>query len=752
MKLLKERLKFYFKNPLFYIAAILFTVFININFFIRQQFFSTSGTTDLVFLFSSVPYISILVIPAICFKLSFSIYDDFVPLGHIKKILVNFCCILILYLLLIILLIPSCILINCFGQIDFGQLISSLIALVFYGAAAISLTLFIYQCCSNSVTALIISAVILAVINSAHLFTVYINLPDVFSSFVKHISFAWHFDAAGKGIIDTRDLIFLAAAALLFTSLNDLILLIKKGKSFRIHEKINYGLLIIISLLGMLNSSRYFVKFDLSKGKTYSISAYTKSLAEKIDSNLKITYYRSGNLSKLYPQVRDVTDFLTVFKSQNKNISLSIKNPDKDDSIKNLLSSYGIQSNQIQSVKNNSREYVDVYSAIVLEYEGNTEVIPFLLNAETLEYDLDGRIKFLLSGQFRIVNIIIGNGLSYNSESGYSYLIPWLNSQGFVCIPHFVDDPTFEMNLENTSGPLLILGDGEVGIDKAVAIEKYILEEKGKAFIAVSPYWVDINNDWGLKANSKTNIVEMLENWGVTFTNRIAGDISCASISMISDSQEDALYGNNSYNTIINYPLWINLLNQKNCTKGITLFWPVCLEVTENAEGFLYTTDKAFSYETVKNSSGSLIETNPFVLENSSISNLQKGQQIVGAKITGPLKGLYNLNSCDDSEIVVISDPYFVNTLTNGYNGGDFKNFDFLTDQLLRLNNEIELAQLHSKVARDTSLYKIYDYDQFSALQKTVYIVVFGAIPSGLILILSIFLIMNRRRYRNEKK
>jgi hypothetical protein len=72
-----HNLKNSIKTPSFVIISILFEVFIAINFFIRQQFFTGSGTTDLILFFSAVPYICIIAVPALCYKQSFSIYEDF---------------------------------------------------------------------------------------------------------------------------------------------------------------------------------------------------------------------------------------------------------------------------------------------------------------------------------------------------------------------------------------------------------------------------------------------------------------------------------------------------------------------------------------------------------------------------------------------------------------------------------------------------------------------------------------------------
>ncbi|MBO4533403.1 MAG: Gldg family protein [Treponema sp.] len=713
-------------------SAILFSVFTSAMFFIKGQFFAGSGSTDLLSYFSNAPYICIIVIPALCYKKSISIYDDFIPRPRLKKLLLNFARILLEYTIIILMMLPVCLTLNYFGDTDPGQIFTGLICLLFYGAAVISLCLFINELFTNSIASFVISALLLAVFNSIHVVPLYLNLNSVLSGLCRTLSFAWHFDAASKGIIDTRDILWLSICAALFIYLTYMTVEIKKGRQFNKQQRFFYlGILILTALL-MLNSTRFYKRLDFSKNKSYSVNSYTKKLVDSLDDQLKITYYRSGSLSKLYPQIRDVTDFISSYSLLSSKIRYTIKDPDKDSDINTLLQNYGITSQQLQKSGTNSTEFINVYSAIVMEYKGNVQLIPFIMSSQTLEYDFDMRVRSLISGQSFAVNIIIGNGMSLYDD--YGFIIPWLNSQGIVANPLYIEDPAFVTNLSLCTGPLFVIGDSEINIENAIAIENYILEQKGNALFAVSPYSCSIEEDWSITANKKTNLVEMLENWGVIFTDTIAADISCARITMYSDEGDDEnpFEMSTQQKEILNYPQWISLLPQQYCTLGMTLFWPVSLSLSQNAVPYLITSPSAWTYKTDRASPTRLIETNPFLIQQDSAQNHESGTQIIGAQITGELTGLYNYGSCTDSNIIVIPDQYFVNTLMTGYIGGDFgdyRNFEFLSNCILNLQGESELAQLQSKTTRDTSLYKVNDIEQFKKLRTRVYLIIFAIIP-----------------------
>jgi ABC-type uncharacterized transport system involved in gliding motility auxiliary subunit len=740
--------------PFYYLTAIIFILFVILNFFIRQQFFSGNGTTELLMLFSSVPYISILVIPSICYKKSDSVYDDFVPLSSQTKIFISFLSNLILFYSLVLFLVPISLIINLSGSIDIGQLFCGIVCLFFYSVALISICTFINISINNRLTSFLISAIVLAAFNSIHLISVYFNTNNFISSLCKFFSFAWHFDAEGKGIIDTRDIFFFIGTFLIFYNLSIIAYEKNKGRKFSKNETVKYILKLFISVLILANGQRYYTRIDFSKNRTYSLSNYTKELLSQIDEPLKITYYRSESLSKLYPQIKDVTEFLSSYSNQSKNISLIIKNPDKDTEALTTLQNYNIFSQQLKTSKNNSTEYLTVYSAIVLEYKGNVQAVPFSLTASSLEYDLSYRIKDLITEQQRIVNIIIGNGMTI--ESDYEYLQYWLNSQGFLCNEIVINQPDTIKQIENANGLLLILGDSKILISEAIAIENYILSKKGNVFFAISPYSVDIEGDWNITQNQNTNIVEMVENWGVTFDDSIAADISCSRITMMEQEENNLNSGSNTQ--IINYPLWLSILPQENAKLGLTSFWAVPLKLEKNATPYLITSGMSYKYDIDRNSKSKLIETNPFVLQNYDIKDKEKSSQIISAKITGGLNGLYNDLSSDSSNIIVLSDQYFVNSLMIGYIGGeydDYRNFDFLTNCLLKLNGEEPLAELQNRTTRDTSLFKITDEKSFINIQRITYSFLFIFLPILILLfaiIINLLFLKQNKSLANENK
>ena len=100
--------------------------------------------------------------------------------------------------------------------------------------------------------------------------------------------------------------------------------------------------------------------------------------------------------------------------------------------------------------------------------------------------------------------------------------------------------------------------------------------------------------------------------------------------------------------------------------------------------------------------------------------------------IEGQISGLYNNLTRQDAKIIVISDQYFVNSLMTSYIGGqtgDYRNFEVITNALLKLNGEEQLAQIQGKISKDTSLYKVTDNFDFLKKRNIVFIFLFAVLP-----------------------
>lgn len=710
---LKYKLYNIFSSPLFYISALIFNIYVPLQFFFVQEFFGGKGTTDLHYFFHAVPLISSIIIPLLKLNENFSTFDEIVPLSTAKKNLTSFFALFLQFALILVpqIFVPLCV--NFFGNVESGQVFTGFFMLLLFGAISSSLCVFVSQFCKSGAVSVIISILILAILNGMNLFSVYVGNNALFTGIIKTFSFFWHFDAAEKGIFDTRDFFYFAiiSAFLIFASI--FVAEKKQGKKVSSENRKTLILFTICAIFLLLDSTRFYARFDFTKEKKYSISKYSKELTEEISENVNIFYYQSKSLANYYPQIRDISDILKEY-SQKKQISLQILNADNAENAK-MLSDYGIFARQLPIVGNNKTEYLNVYSAIILEYEDKTEIIPFILTSNTLEYDIDTKIISLISEKKRIANILVANGMSLQND--YSYVIPWLNSNGIIVNEINLKNP-LSSQLEKSS-VLLVFGSDKLTSEQCSEIIEYI-EKDNSVLFAVSPYNADIENSWRITKPENQNLIEVLRAYGFDFSENLIADLSCQRILMQSDQNADGTAAEQTYSQQINYPLWISVLPQTNAAQGITEYWPAELEVSENTEPLLFTSPLAWKIPPDNLSKEKLFETNPFVLENQNVPQ-EKSTKI--AALSSKIK-----------KLVLIPDQYFANSLMIGYTGGeygDYRNLDFLVNQILKLNGENELSELHEKstLLGNTSLYKTYNEELFNSAKNRTIIFLFVIIP-----------------------
>lgn len=730
-KLMYDRLT-YFLSAAFVIAS-------SVYFFVIQKFFTQSGSTSLNLFFSGMPYISIIIVPALCSiiflneeEYSFPVKTMIIPAAKILAVST-----VLTVSLLFTVTVPVAV--SFFGNVETVNAIISYLGMILFFVSITSLNVFITTLCKGQGSAYAFGTLILAFVNSAHLLAMYFNLPEFIASFVKSLSFAWHFDSFGKGIISTKEIIFFAAVSFAFVFLSYLVIEKRRGNKKSIFKTCSILVSLIIVFV-LLDSSRYELKIDATREKRFSLSPYTKELLKEIDEPFNITYYRSSSLKQLYPQVNDVRDFLDLYKSQNKKIKFSTIDPSKDDGVTDRLSSYGIYSEQLETSGRDKTSFTNVYSAVVLEYLDKMEIIPFVLDTSSLEYSLTSRINVMLRNAQKKIQVVFANKLT---EEDYSYVIPWLESNGFYVTRTYLPSQNASLSFENFNEPLAVIGTSEFTAEDTEALENFILSGR-KAFISTSSYEINLTDDWSA-VYSNDRVHRLLNSWNITLDKSITADFSNYVLTMVSDQKTD---GSNAgvKTQSINYPMWVSLLKQKNAPNGMISFWPSSISYEKENNGFtieplLETTEKAFR---VKEEDG-FINTNPFTASKVPSSGEGYGQYVLCVNAKGCLPGYYSTGRGTDCDVTVFADQYAFTTLMLSYTAGtngDFRTFDFLTDRMLEMSGNHELISIKNKNYVTNSIYKV-GTDKLASLRIPV--IIFTVIP-GILLILTSFIFISIKR------
>lgn len=711
-------------NPFYWICGAVFSAFCAAAFFWGTRFFvQGQGSAALSPFFLLMPYILSVLIPAFCMNIKSRAFDATLPFGEFQKAAARVLAglaVFALYLLFTI-FVPICV--SLFGSVDAGAVFVSYLGLLFFAAASISFCVFLSTIFESRAAYFAASVLALAAVNTVHNVLALVPIPESLSAAVRSISFAWRFDSASKGILDTRDFCFFVICALLFVFDTCFAAERRKGKKYFCKKRsLRSWTIVLILIFLALDSSRIYKRLDFSAGKNYSPSERTKELLASAEEKIRISYYRSSELLKLYPQVRDVGDFLRSLSLSCKNVFYSEYDADKA-SAQKVLAGLDVPPFQIQKQKNNSMEFVDSYSAVVIDYGGKTLCIPASFSTFGLEYDINLRLDYLLNGKSRAAYVLCANGMSLQKD--FKSALDWLNLEGFETRALSADDLSAEAALDPQI-PLVLFGTDGLDARAAENLQNF-LDSGGALFAATSPYKANVDGDWSLAKNKLDYVLPLLERRGISFLDSIAADISCVRANFRS-----AENGGQDRNASVNYPLWPILFPQEAAPFGATVFWASPLSVdNDKAVAVLETSQASWRFLPDKKNPDLLFDTNPFTVPKSAIEDplIQKERSVVAARTL-------------DNKVFVISGDLFANDLLLSLSGGetgDFRNLNILTSSLLELSGEKAMAALKNKGAADHSLWKIADGGAFNSVKNFSLLANFVFVPLAILILAAIF-------------
>ena len=220
---LKE-LKGYFYSPIAYVFITVFLVATNFIFF--QGFFVTNQA-DMRPYFGLIPWIYLLFIPAVTMRtwaeekrgktlellLTWPIKDEFVVIGKFLAGLF-----LVAFSLVLSLTIP--ITIAILGNPDNGAVFGGYMGTLFLGAAYLAIGQWASSLTENQIVAFILGVLVTFFMFIAGNTFVTMNAPSPLVPILSYIGLGNHFDSMGRGVIDSRDVIYYLSVIGFFLFLN----------------------------------------------------------------------------------------------------------------------------------------------------------------------------------------------------------------------------------------------------------------------------------------------------------------------------------------------------------------------------------------------------------------------------------------------------------------------------------------------------------------------------------------------------
>lgn len=223
-RIMKRELGFYFVSPIAYIVIVAFLVATGWVFF---SVFFLRGRADLRDFFSLLPLILTFVIPAVTMRLfseefssgSYEVLLTF-PVTTMDVLIGKFLAALSFSLIMLVPTISYPLFVGSLGALDSGPVLGGYLGSMFLIAQLCAVGLFASSITKNQIVAFIVGVAICIFLTQVH--RILFLLPPIFVGFLQFLSANTHFDNIGKGILDSRNLLYFVSMsfiALYFTNI-----------------------------------------------------------------------------------------------------------------------------------------------------------------------------------------------------------------------------------------------------------------------------------------------------------------------------------------------------------------------------------------------------------------------------------------------------------------------------------------------------------------------------------------------------
>ncbi|HJX31837.1 MAG TPA: Gldg family protein [Thermodesulfobacteriota bacterium] len=275
------------------------------------------------------------------------------------------------------------------------------------------------------------------------------------------------------------------------------------------------GFLVLISFLAM----RHFGRLDLTQNKLYTLSDSSINVASTLDDIVKVTCYFSKNLpSYVMPLKQQVSDILDEYRAYAKgNIRIEFLDPTEDPALAQKLRFMGIPQVQLNIMEKDQASATNVYMGVAVGYEDKQEVIPFVKDVNNLEYEITSSILKVTRKEKKTVGFLTGHE-EHTIYGDYQTVHKALTRECEV----------EELNLSsgqpvpNHINVLVVAGPTRLTEQDKYALDQYIMKG-GKVVFLIDI--VTIPPEGAAQASYRdTNLIDMLENYGVRVTKNLVLD------------------------------------------------------------------------------------------------------------------------------------------------------------------------------------------------------------------------------------
>lgn len=450
------------------------------------------------------------------------------------------------------------------------------------------------------------------------------------------------------------------------------------------------SLLLVLAVGVALNvaAQLYFTRLDLSEGRIYTLSDYSRQVVRELADPMVVKVYFSEDVGPQYNQNRTyIKDMLEDYQAwSGGNLRFEMVNPREAEAFDAAARKAGIQPVQAQVVENDQVSVRLVYMGMSFLVGDRSETLPFLGDVSGLEYTITSTIRRLARPELPRVGVIQGHGepaMSQDPMAGRMGLPPGpsIGTLGQLLRQTYTVEET---RLDRPVDPGIQTLVWAAPSLPASALELYHLDQflmrGGRLALFADRYQVDIATRQTLPL--ETGTAEFLAHFGIRLADALVGDRNCGTVTVRQaggNSPFAALFG-----IQMRYPMFLELrgfdsehpVSRK--LEAALLAWPACLDTTAFAAARAAgatVRPMLFSGEYTEVQSGPAFDLEPVQEFTTDLLGLRfnDGPQVLGATVEGEFPSFFagqplpegaspegRLDSGSHTSLAVVADGDFV--------------------------------------------------------------------------------------------
>lgn len=586
LTILNRELAAYFNSPIAYIFMVIFTL-LNGGLFMTQFFLV--GRVDMRAFFYTLPFFLSVLLPAVSMRLwaeekrgnTQELLLTFPMQAH-ELVLGKFFASFLFYLITLACTFPIPVMLTVLGRPDLGAILSGYIGAALLGGFFLAIGMLVSGFYRDQIVAFILSMMIcfgLYLMGTEFVASSIDGWVGGLGTFLRHfLGSADHYSTFAKGVIDNRDVLYFLVGSAVALVLNGFWIegrmRPKAASIFTTAALISAG---IFLLSNWLVAGVPLGRFDMSEGRSYTISSATRKILRSLPSPVMVKFYISSadkmptSMKTLEQDARDKLEELRVvsgghFQYQvfHMDAATAVEGTKKEDTMEEKLSKKGVQPFQVQSIQSDEVGVRLIYSGLTISYkEKPEEVLPQIHpgNLDDLEYAIISKLyRMTLPGNPKVAlmapyteksvdpNLMMllqqlgGQVPASYRDDPYEYLQVGLESEGY---------PVSRISLNEKSGipvetkTLVVAQPGNLNERQKYEIDRFLCQG-GSVLMAVQNYEFNYKPEGRgaitlVPSEKNPAVNDLLSAWGFQVETSILADEQNEAITLSGGGREGLL-------------------------------------------------------------------------------------------------------------------------------------------------------------------------------------------------------------------